>query len=184
LIYASLYPDKEQISFVAGGLNVRKIHILFICVSLLYFAFFYASLCAANGEKATILKLYSAVNSAASRKVVCIHIGTAQCDGDFDYCMKPIEGSNGKIAYALQICFNQKMNCDSNCSSEYSECRDGDTPLQECYEEYVRCSNNCEKSGVKCQTDAISAHYEPPDLFRCATYRDICVKSVVERCSK
>ena len=140
--------------------------------------------CHANGDQSKILRLYSAVNSAASRKAVCIHTGTARCDSDFDYCMKPIEGPDGKIAHALQICLSRNVICDDNCQADYNECRDGGTSPGVCYEEYVKCDTTCENVYITCQRDAVTAQYEPPDLFRCTTYRDVCVESVVQRCSK
>ena len=153
--------------------------------SILFFVIFAANVTLVSGEElqAKILKLYSAVNSAASRKAVCIHTGTAKCDSDFDYCMLPVEGPNGKIAVALLLCLEKNTICDNNCQADYDECKDGDTPLAECYQEYVNCDTTCEQKGIQCQTDAMTAHYEAPDLFRCTTYRDVCVKSVAKRCS-
>ena len=159
-----------------------KIKLFF--VFFFYIIFSHSVLYAGDEIRSRILKLYSAVNTAATRETVCIHTGTANCDNKFDYCMKPIEGLNGKIAAALLICHTNNIACDTNCSSNYNACLDGDTPPQVCYQQYEDCDNRCEAVGIQCQKDAITAHYEPPDLFRCATYRDICVQGVGVQCSK
>lgn len=162
--------------------NVMKTKLLF--VFFFYIIFSNSVIYAGDENQSSILKLYSGINSASTREQVCIYTGTVNCDNKFDYCMKPIEGPDGKIVAALLICYANNIACDDNCSSAYDACKDGDTPLAVCYQQYVDCDNKCEAAGLKCQTDAITAHYEPPDLFRCATYRDICVKRVAEECSK
>ncbi len=159
-----------------------KINLFF--VFFFYIIFSNPVLSAGDVIQSRILKLYAGVNAAATRETVCIHTGTAICDYKFDYCMKPIEGPDGKIAAALLICHANNIACITDCFSANDACLHGDTPPAVCYQQYVACDHNCDAVGIKCQTDAVTAHYEPPDQFRCATYRDICVQGVEAACSR
>lgn len=114
---------------------------------------------AAAKELETPWSLYIAaveIATTTGRITACLNDAQTVCEEGRDYCLMSVEE---KISYQLQVCFEEKLACDTGCNNDYQTCVDLGTPSATCHAEQELCYTNCETAGTQCQLDAINGEY-------------------------